>query len=485
MAGRATVSFHDAGPVEIVAPAAIRIGSRAACCSSWIATVMLDPEDVASRMPLWLRAVLVGVVVVLATGGGLYAYRYFTMPRTLTVAVGSVDGEAARILSAIASRLTSTNAHIRLKVVDTATALGAAKEFSAGKADLAIVRADVGNLSAARTVVLVTYGVALIVVPPGAGIASVDDLKGKVVGVVAEDNNHRLVEALAREYDLARAKVRFRDVPFGEAARVMQSRQVSALLVVIPISDKYLALVRNFFAGGGKQKAGVIPIESAGAIASMSRAYESYDLPKGTLRGSPPIPDDDMTTLRVPFYLVADKNLADDDVADLAKAVMEARRELLAEFPLLAQIAAPSTEKDAFIPIHPGAAAYFDGEQKDFFDRYGNALYYGPMLLGALASLAAAAWKFLGAGGSGGSGKSFGPLYALPERIRAAGSDAELASIEDEIDTIVKAELARYAKGQSPAMDAAALGLAVQRLQRLIDYRRGRLAGATTETAPT
>src|SRR5262249_41808760 len=180
-------------------------------------------------------------------------------------------------------------APIRLKVGDTSTALGAAKEFAAGKVDLAIVRADGVNLSAARTVVLVTYGVVLIVVPPGAGIASVDDLKGKVVGVVAEDNNHRLVEALAREYDLARAKVRFRDVPLAEAAKVMQSRQVSALLVVIPISDKYLALVRNFFAGGGKQKAGVIAIDSAGAIASMSRAYETYDLPKGTLRGSPPI----------------------------------------------------------------------------------------------------------------------------------------------------------------------------------------------------
>jgi len=48
------------------------------------------------------------------------------------------------------------------------------------------------------------------------------------------------------------------------------------------------------------------------------------------------------------------------------------------------------------IPIHPGAAAYFDGEQKDFFDRYGNALYYGPMLLGALASLAAALYALFG-----------------------------------------------------------------------------------------
>ena len=32
----------------------------------------------------------------------------------------------------------------------------------------------------------------------------------------------------------------------------------------------------------------------AGAIAEAERAYESFDVPKGTLRGSPPVPDDDL-----------------------------------------------------------------------------------------------------------------------------------------------------------------------------------------------
>ncbi len=127
-------------------------------------------------------------------------------------------------------------------------------------------------------------------------------------------------------------------------------------------------------------------------------------MPKGTLWGAPPIPDDDLTTFRVPFYLVANKKLNDDDVADLTRAIMDARRELIAEFPLLSQIGAPSTDKDAFIPIHPGAAAYYGDTQQSFFDKYSNQLYYGPMALGALMSGLVAAWKFLGFGGSGQSG---------------------------------------------------------------------------------
>src|SRR3982075_3547253 len=99
------------------------------------------------RLPLWLRFVLIAGIAILATGAGLFGYRYYTHPVTLTVAVGSIDGEAAKAMSAIASRLVTINAPVRLTVIDTGTALAAAQTFSAGKADLAVVRGDVGDLS--------------------------------------------------------------------------------------------------------------------------------------------------------------------------------------------------------------------------------------------------------------------------------------------------------------------------------------------------
>jgi hypothetical protein len=72
--------------------------------------IMRDPEELASRLPTWLRIVLVGVLVVVASAAGLFGYRYFTQPTTLTIAAGSYDGEAVRVLSAIASRLTKNGA---------------------------------------------------------------------------------------------------------------------------------------------------------------------------------------------------------------------------------------------------------------------------------------------------------------------------------------------------------------------------------------
>src|SRR6267142_1225025 len=287
-------------------------------------------------LPLWLRLVLLAGVALLAAGAGLFGYRYFTRPVTLTVAVGSIDGEAAKAMSAIASELVSTNAPVRLKVIDSGTALEAA--------------------------------------------------------------NAKIVDALTKEYDLTSAKVAFKNLALTDVRQAVQSKQVSALLVTIPLAEKYLSLVRGFFQLDHKKVPVLIPIESAAAIAGAERAFESFDVPKGTLRGSPAVPEEDLTTLRTSLYLVAHKKLGPDLVTHLTQAIMSVRRNLLREQPIFAQITAPSTDQDAYLPLHPGAAAVYNSTTQSFMDEYGNWIYLTPMILGGMATVLAAAWKFLGIG---------------------------------------------------------------------------------------
>src|SRR3984885_7616648 len=358
---------------------------------------------VSPNLPPWLRLVLLAGVAILALGAGLLAYRYYTRPVTLTVAVGSIDGEAAKAMSAIASQLTSTNAPVRLKVIDSGTALDAANAFAAGKTDLAVVRGDVGDLSQARAVVVVSHMVVLIVAPPGSSIDGIDKLKGRRVGVIGGDANSKIVDVLSKTYGLDRAKI-FKDVALPDVRQAIQSKDVAALLVVIPLAEKYLSLVRGFFQQGPKSLPVLVGIESAGAIAASERAYESFDVPKGTLRGSPPVPEDDLTTLRTSLYLVAQKKLGTDLVTTLTQTIMSARRALMREQPIFAQITSPSTDQDAYLPLHPGAAAVYNSTQQSFMDEYGNWIYLTPMVLGGFATALAAAWKFLGLGNAAGAG---------------------------------------------------------------------------------
>jgi len=427
------------------------------------------------KLPLWLRAVSLAGVAIVAIGASLLAYRYYTRPVTLTVAAGSIDGEAVEAMSAIASRLVSTKAEVRLKVIDSGNAIEAAKAFSEGKVDLAVVRGDVGDLSKAQAVVVVSHMVALMIAPPGSAIDSMDKLKGHRVGVLAGSANARIADVLAAEYGLDRAKT-FKDVALSDARRAVQSKEVSALLVVIPLAQKYLSQVRGFFQQGAKALPVLIPIESAGAIAESNRAYESFDVPKGTLRGAPPVPDDDLTTLRTSLYLVARKTLSSDLIATLTQTIMSVRRDLLTEQPIFAQITAPSTDPDAYLAVHPGAAAFYNGTQQSFMDEYGNWIYLTPMILGGLASVLAAAWKFLGIGQPATVEGPLDTLYALARRIRKVDKEAELLQIEEEIDEILREQRSRSASGDENAVDDATLTAAAHRLEDLIHDRRMLLA---------
>lgn len=439
------------------------------------------------RLPRWLRITLVIGILVLACGAGLFSYRYINEPTTLTVAVGSFDGEALQLTSKLATRLASTGADVRLKVIDKGDSLSAAKAFSDGQAQLAIVRADVGDLSSAGVVAVVTRSVALIVAPPGSSITDMDDLKGKTIGVLGGEVNQRVVQSLTKEYGLDNAKTTFKNLKLAEVPAAIKAKQISALLVVMPLSERYLAALRGLFPKAGKQQLTLVPIEAAGAIATVTRYYQSYDLPKGTIQGSPAIPDDDMKTLHVPFYLVAKKTLSDTVVGALAKAIMDARRDLIGEYPLAAQISEPNTDKtdddnDTYIPVHPGAAAYFGGTEQSFFDKYSNQLFYGPMVLATLGSLLAAAWKFMSTNQESPGDRPLLRLHALASRITKSGKEDELTEIERQIDEILQRELEGYSSG-SPATDAAVLGVATNRLQHLIAQQRVKLGGASRMNA--
>lgn len=440
------------------------------------------------RLPRWLRIILVLAIVVLAAGAGLYTYRHVTHPTTLSVAAGSSDGAAVQLMSTIAARLASTNASVRLNVIDKGNALDAVKAFSAGEADLAIARPDIGDLSTAETVVVVTRGVVLLVAPPGSSIAEMDDLKGKTVGVVGGAVNRRVAEALTSEYALDAAKTQFKDLTPGEIPQALKSKQVAAFLVVVPMNEKYLTMLRGLFPRNGKQTLHLIPIEAASAIAAVRKYYQEFDLPKGAVQGSPPVPDDDMKTLHVPFYLVAGKKLSNDVVSTLTQAIMAARRDLIGEYPPIADISEPDTDKtdgdnDTYLPVHPGAAAVYSGNVQSFFDKYGDQFFYGSMLLGTLGSLFAAAWKFMTKDEGGPEKRSVMRLHALTELIKKAETEADLAAAEQQIDDILRSELEKCAAGKADAAEAAALGLATHRLEYLAAQRRATIGGRLSPAA--
>ncbi len=155
---------------------------------------------------------------------------------------------------------------------------------------------------------------------------------------------------------------------------------------------------------------------------------------------------------------------------------MNARENLVAEHSILSGIAEPDTDPDADIPVHPGAATYYNDAQQTFMDKYGDDIYLTPMVLGVLASVFAAAWKFLGLGQRESQNTMLQALYHLPRRIRSATDEAELVRIEEEVDDILRLEVTKALDSDGTALDVPALTSAAHRLDNLIHHRRMTLA---------
>ena len=94
------------------------------------------------------------------------------------------------------------------------------------------------------------------------------------------------------------------------------------------------------------------------------------------------------------------------------------------------------------------------------------------MVLGAIASVLAASWKFLGIGKPETIAGPLDTLYALARQIRAVDTEAELSNIEEKIDEILNAQRALAASGNEDAVDAATLNVVAHRLENLIHDRR-------------
>jgi TRAP-type uncharacterized transport system substrate-binding protein len=437
----------------------------------------------AIKLPTWLRIAVVAGLAVIIAAASLFAYRWYVRPVTLSIAVGSLDGEAPKVVSALASRLADMNAPVRLKVVETTGVLESASAFASGKIDLAVVRSDVGDLAQAQAVVVLAQAVVLLIAPPRSPITDMAGLKRVSVGVVGGEINQKLVSVLTKSYNLDRANVVFKNLALTDTRRALDSKEVRAVLIVLPLTERYLALVRGLFPQNAKTSPVLIPIENAGAIAEEEHAYESFDIPKGTLRGAPPVPEDDVTTLRVTYYLVAQKSLDNDLIASFTQALTSARRDLLGELPILAQVKAPDTDAGAFLPVHPGAAEYYNGSQQSFLDKWSNVIFLAPMALGALASVLAAAWQFLRTGEPKAREEALDALYALGERIRHAETESDLSEIESQIDSVLRAQRARAETGDEKSLDAATLNVAAHRLENLIHDRRAALHASNSRSA--
>ena len=334
---------------------------------------------------------------ILAVSGMLAAGYYFAVrPVTLRIAVGPANSDDLKVVQALSHAFVTSHSQIRLRPIQTDGATTSAQMIADGKADLAIVRGDLSVPKNAQAVATVRKNVAVLWVPAplkgkkrAAKITKISQLAGRRVGVVGRTPaNVALLKVILQQYGVDPNKVEVVQFATGDAADAIRSQKADAYLAAGPVNSKITSEAIAASTRDGNAPT-FLAIDSAEAIAQNHPMYEASEIPAGAFGGSPDRPEDEVKTISFSHHIVARKDLSETTVAAFTRQLFAIRQTVMSEFPLAANIETPDTDKDAFVPVHPGAAAFVDGEEKTFLDRYSDIIWWSLMALSATGSIGA------------------------------------------------------------------------------------------------
>ena len=413
------------------------------------------PNNGIVRFPARRSAVFIVLAGVLAIIGIVTAGYYFAVrPVALRIAVGPAGSDDLKVVHALSQAFVQAHSQIRLRPIPTEGATASAQMIAEGKADLAIVRGDLSVPKNVQAVATLRKNVAVLWVPPamkgkkaGAKITKIAQLAGRRIGVIGRTPaNVDLLKVILQQYGVDPNKVEVVQFPASEAADAIRNRKADAYLAAGPVNSKITSEAIAASTHDGKAPT-FLPIDSAEAIAQNHPMYEASEIPAGAFGGSPDRPEDEVKTISFSHHIVARKDLSDTTVAAFTRQLFAIRQTVMSEFPLAAKIETPDTDKDAFIPVHPGAAAFVDGEEKTFLDRYSDFIWWGLMGLSAMGSIGAWFAGYLKKDERSNNSTLRERLLEMIATARRSDSAEELDQMQAEADNILRDTLQCFEHG--------------------------------------
>ena len=357
-------------------------------------THLAEPPKPTSPRSAARQTMLVSLALVLAIIGALAGGYYFAMrPVTLKIAVGPANSDDLKVVQSLTQAFAQTKGSVRLRPIQTDGAVASANAIAENKADLAIVRGDLDVPKSAQAVATLRKNVVVLWAVPGKGkkkgakISKITQLAGHRVGVVGRTQaNVNLLKVILQQYGVDPARVDIVQFPANEAAEAIKSQKADVYLAAGPVNSKITsdAIAASAKDGGAPV---FLPIDAADAIAQNHPVYEAAEIPAGTYATDRP--EEEVKTISFSHHIVARKGLSEATVAAFTRQLFAVRQQLVSEFPLAAKLETPDTDKDAVIPVHPGAAAFVDGEEKTFLDKYSDYIWWTLMALSAMGSVGA------------------------------------------------------------------------------------------------
>jgi TRAP transporter TAXI family solute receptor len=415
-------------------------------------------------------------------------------PTTLRIAVGPTGSDDQQLIQAMAQTFARDGGGVRLEFVTTAGPVASIAALADGQADLAVARTDEEMPEGTMSVAIMRKNVVVLWAPlgparkavrkdKGSKVKTIEDLAGHKVGVVGRTQvNVNLFRVILKESGVDPDKVQVAQFGTDQINEMVRDSSVDAFMTVAPLDSKMtidaiLATARQ------RGEPTFLSIDVSEAIAAHHPLYESEQIPGSAFTSFPARPDDTVETTGVNHLIVAPKSLSETTVTTLARQIFAAKPSLSSEIPAAARIEKPDTDKDAARPAHPGAAAYIDGTERTFMEKYSDYIWASVLLLSLLGSIAAGVRHYIKRDERRLNTLHRQRLAAAIAQVRKIETLAELDAMQCEADDILRETLACYDDGAIEQADLAAYSLVLSQFHNAVADRRAAISGTPASRA--
>ena len=441
------------------------------------------------RKSYFLLVLAAGLLLFAAAAGAAFL---LLRPVTLRIAVGPPGSEDQKLIQALAQILGREGHSIRLAPITTSGVAESIALLGSGKTDLAVARGDLDLPAKAESVAILRKNVVVLWAPsglpakgakkpPAHKIKGIDDLAGHRVGVIGRTQaNVTLLRVILKESGVEPDKVAITQFGTDQIAELARDPAIDAYMAVGPLDSKITtdAIAATAKARGEPK---FLPIDVSEAIAHKHPLYEAEEIPGSSFSSSPARPDDKIDTVSVNHLIVAPHALSETAVGAFTRQLFAVRPQLAREIHSASKIEKPDTDKDAAVPAHPGAAAYIDGTERTFLEKYSDYMWGVLLVLSGLGSAGAWLRHYLKRDEREQNTLHRGKLLQTIARVREAGSLDELADMQRDADDILRETLDCYDDGVIEEGDLSAFGLVLEQFHHAVVERRSELGVAAPE----
>lgn len=332
-----------------------------------------------------LRIVLI-IAIWLIAMAALLLWLGAAREQRVAVAGGPEGSETLALSEAIAEVLNNKRLGFRLIVFETGGSRQNLELLEHQRVDLGTIQGDTPASDAVSGVTTLYRDAYHLIASEESGIESFADLPGHRIAIPPSSSGQfNSFWFLAEHYGIAQ------DLPDAlpmseEAANfAMEQGQVDAVFRVrAPGNEAIRQLI-------GDKSLRLIPVEQSEALALRQPAIAAGVIPRGSYRGSPPLPENNLDTAVVDRLLVARSDMEEGLIYRITRAIYENRSEIL-DRSLLAGFIGPLPEDSvSVITAHPGARSYYDREKPGIMQRNARLvsalLYMAAIVFSALLAL--------------------------------------------------------------------------------------------------